>query len=200
MSMGIRKQRKNIKSIRDNYAKGELAKEILKGLAVGGLIVASLALPNLPQIFNLLGIKSSRDRFRIKRAIEILERQNLVKIYERGNKQVIEITEGGEKRVLEYNLDDMKIERPKKWDREWHVISFDIPEKYKKARDALVNKLKDMKVYPLQKSVFICPFNFKNEIDFISEVFNVRNFIRYFVVKKIDSKDEKFIKQYYNLK
>lgn len=198
--MGVKKQKKDIKSIRDNYAKGELAKEILKGLAIGGLIVASLALPNLPQIFSLLGIKSSRDRFRIKRAVEMLERQNLVKIYERGDNQIIEITERGEKRVLEYNLEEIKIERPKKWDKEWHLISFDIPEKYKKARNALVNKLKDIEVYPLQKSVFICPFNFKNEIDFISEVFNVRNFIRYFIVKKIDSKDEKFLKQYYNLK
>lgn len=198
--MGIRKQKKNIKSIRDNYAKGELAKEILKGLAVGGLIVASLALPNLPQIFSFLGIKSSRDRFRIKRAIEMLEKQNLVKIYKRGDNQIIEITERGEKRVLEYNLEEIKIERPKKWDKEWHLISFDIPEKHKKARNALVNKLKDMEVYPLQKSVFICPFNFKNEIDFISEVFNVRNFIRYFIVKKIDSKEEKFLKQFYNLK
>ena len=142
-------------SIRNDYKKGELAKEILKGLAIGGLIIASFALPNLPQVFSLFGVKNAKDRYRIKRTMRTLQKQKLIEIYEKDDKEIIKITVNGEKRVLIYKFDDIKITRPKKWDGSWRIISFDIPEKHRKGRKALSNKLNDMEIYPLQKSVFI---------------------------------------------
>ncbi len=183
--------------IKNSDSKRELTKEILKGLAIGGLIVASFALPGLPQIFSILGINNSKDRYRVKRAVQSLQKQKFINIYEKGDEQVMEITEKGKKRILKYRFDEMKLVRPKKWDGLWRIISFDIPEKYKRGRDALTRKLKEMKFYPFQKSVFICPFECRDEIDFIGEVFNIRKFIRYFVAKEID--DEKYLRQFYNL-
>ncbi|MBU2109524.1 hypothetical protein KKB71_01010 [Patescibacteria group bacterium] len=196
----MKTKKQGIKSIRDNYSKGELAKEILKGLAVGGLIIASFALPNLPQVFHLFGVKTSRERYKMNRILQNLEKQKLIDIYEKGEDMVMEITERGKKRILKYKFDEIVIARPKKWDEYWRMIIFDIPERYKKGRDALTKKLKEMEIYPLQKSVFICPFDCRNEVDFVSEFFDVRKFVHYFVVKEIDEKDENFLRRYYNLK
>jgi len=193
-----RKKQKS-KSIKDNYSRGEMAKKILRGLAIGGLIVASFALPNLPQVFSFLGIKNAKDRRRAKRVIQELKKQKLINLYEKGDYLVMEITERGEKRVLKYKIDEVKIMRPKKWDGYWRVIMFDIPESYKRARDALSSKLKEMELYPLQKSVFVCPFECRDEIDFIGEFFNVRKFVHYFIAKEMDSKDEKYLKRYYSI-
>ena len=193
-------KKQEIKSIRDNYSKGELAKEILKGLAIGGLIVASFALPNLPQIFSLFGVKTSRERYKMNRILQNLEKQKLIDIYEKGDDIVMEITEKGKKRILKYKFDEIVIVRSKKWDGYWRMIIFDIPERYKKGRDALTRKFKEMEIYPLQKSVFICPFECKDEIDFVGEFFNIRRFVHYFVVKETDEKDEDFLRGYYNLK
>jgi len=193
----LKEKREKAKSIRDNYSRGELAKEILEGLAIGGLIVASFALPGLPQVFRLFGINNSRDRFRMKRAIQALEKQKLINIFEKDSEEIMEITEKGNKRVLKYKFEEMKIIRPKKWDGHWHIISFDIPEKHKRGRDALTRKLKEMELYPLQKSVFICPFECRDEVDFIGDIFNIRKFIHYFVAIEID--DEEYLKQFYNL-
>ena len=193
-----RKKQKS-KSIKDNYSRGEMAKEILRGLAIGGLIVASFALPNLPQVFSFLGIKNTKDRRRAKRVIQELKKQKLINLYEKGEELIMEITERGEKRVLKYKIDEIKIIRPKKWDGFWRVIMFDIPESYKRARDALSGKLKEMELYPLQKSVFVCPFECKDEIDFIGEFFNVGKFVHYFITKEMDAKDEEYLKRYYNI-
>jgi DNA-binding transcriptional regulator PaaX len=197
--MAKRKEQKEIKSIRikDGYSKGELTKEILKVIAMGGLVVASLALPNLPQVFSLLGVKTAKERFRIKRALRELEKQNFVDIYMKDEEEVMEITEKGKKRILQYQIDDIYIKRPKKWDGSWRMVMFDIPEKHKKARKALTRKLQEMEFYPLQKSVFLCPFDCKDEIDFVSEFFGVRKFIKHVVAKKID--DENYFKRHYNL-
>ena len=70
MMVRLRKKQKEEKSLRKNNSRRELTKEILKGLAMGGLIVASFVLPGLPQIFSLLGINNAKDRYRAKRAIE----------------------------------------------------------------------------------------------------------------------------------
>ena len=184
-------------SIRDKYTKGELAKDILKGLAIGGLIVASFALPNLPQVFNFFGIKNSKEKFKLNRALRNLQSQKLIDIYEKGDNMVMEITEKGNKKILKYKFDELELIRPKKWDGYWRAIVFDILEKYKKARSALTNKLKEMEFYPLQKSVFVCPFECEDEIDFITEFFNVRQFVRFLLVKEINQ--DNFLKQFYNL-
>ena len=195
MRKGIKKQK--TVSIRENYSKGELVKQILTGLAAGGIIVASFALPNLPQIFKLFNAQTAKDRYRIKRAAYSLKNEKLVNIYEKDGIDMVEITEEGRKRILKYKFDDIKITRPKKWDKYWRIIIFDIPEKFKKGRDALSKKLKDMEFYPLQKSVFVCPFECKDEIDFINEIFNTGKFVYYIVAREINN--EEFLKRHYNL-
>jgi len=196
----MKKRKQKIKSIREMDTRGELTKEILKGLAIGGVVVASFALPNLLQVLTLFGVGNARERYEARRAIERLKKQKLINMYQKGGDLVMEITEEGKKRVLKYEIDEMRINRPKKWDGDWRIVAYDIPERNKKARKALTGKLKEMGLYPLQKSVFACPFGCRDEIDFISEFFNIRNFIHYFIVKEMDEKDERCLKRYYNLK
>ena len=185
---------KEARALRNNYSKGELAKEILKALAVGGILAASLALPNLPQVLKFLGVVGAKDKYRAKRAIYNLKNKRLVNFYENG---VIEITEKGKKKVLQYNIEEMNIKLPTKWDGYWRIVIFDVPEKFKKARNALNGKIKDLGFFPLQKSVFVYPFECRNEIDFVSEFFNVGRFVHYIVAKELDS--ENFLKQHFGL-
>jgi len=192
--MTQKNKNKETKKLRDNYSKGELAKEILKALAFGGILAASLALPNLPQVLKFLGAVGAKDKYRVKRTICNLKEKRLVNFYENG---VIEITEKGKKKILQYDIEEMNIKIPAKWDGYWRIVIFDIPEKFKKARSALSKKIKDLGFFPLQKSVFICPFECRDEIDFVSEFFGVGKFTQYIVAKKIDS--ENFLKQYFGL-
>ena len=65
--------------------------------------------------------------------------------------------------------------------------TFDIPEKFKIARNALREKLNDLGFLKYQKSVFIYPYECKDEIDFIIEFFEVKPFVRYIIAEKIDN-------------
>jgi len=185
---------KEARTPRTNYSKGELAKDVLKILAAGGILTASLALPNLPQVLKFLGVVGAKDKYRVKRTIYNLKNKRLVNFYENG---VIEITEKGKKKVLQFDIEEMKINIPPKWDGYWRIVIFDIPEKFKKARNALSKKIKDLGMFPLQKSVFVYPFECRDEINFISEFFRVGKFTQYIVAKEIDS--ENFLKQHFGL-
>src|SRR3989344_5098105 len=49
----------------------------------------------------------------------------------------IVLTKEGQSKALKFKLDEMEIKKPPRWDGEWRIVIFDIPEKLKKAREAL---------------------------------------------------------------
>lgn len=106
------------------------------------------------------------------------------KEFEDGSIKVV-LTENGKKKALLYNIEEMEIKKPDHWDGKWRLVIFDIPEKIRKGRDALRDKLKDLGFKELQKSVFIHPYPCKDEIDFITEVFELRKYVRFAEVTKI---------------
>jgi len=91
----------------------------------------------------------------------------------------IVLTEKGQKLALKFNFEEMSIKKPASWDVKWRIVLYDIPEKNKKAREAFRKKIKELGFYELQKSVFIYPFPCKDEIDFVVEFFEIRNFVYY---------------------
>lgn len=123
----------------------------------------------------------------LRESIRKLYRSKIVDYKENNNGTVkLVLTEAGRKKVLLYDLDKLKINRPPRWDRMWRMVVFDIPETKKPARMALVSKLKELGFYPMQKSVFIHPYECKNEIEFITEIFNLAPYVRFLRVGDID--------------
>ena len=113
------------------------------------------------------------------RTIRTFYRDRIIDYLEKDNDTVeIILTEEGRKRALKYKLNEIEIKKPARWDKKWRLVIFDIPEKKKKAREALRHKLRELSFYQLQKSVFVHPYECKDEIDFIIEVFELRPHVR----------------------
>lgn len=103
------------------------------------------------------------------------------------------LTKDGEKKALRFKLDDMKIKKPKKWDNQWRIVIFDIPNKFKKAREAIRKKLKELGFIKLQESVFVFPYECEDEINFVVEVFQIRPFIRFIRANSITNEEQLMI-------
>ena len=108
----------------------------------------------------------------------------------------IVLTEKGKLKALTYHFQDMKIQN-QNWDGKWRLVVFDIPEKKRAGRDALREKIKELGFYELQKSVFVFPYECKNEIDFIVEFFELRKYVRLGILESIDN--ELHLKKIFNL-
>ncbi|MEK7069956.1 MAG: CRISPR-associated endonuclease Cas2 [Patescibacteria group bacterium] len=106
----------------------------------------------------------------------------------------IVLTKEGQNKALRFKLDEMEIKKPAKWDGEWRIVIFDIPEKFKKAREALRMKLKELGFLELQKSVFVLPYECEDEINFIMEVFLIRSFVRFVRAKSFTNEEQLKIK------
>mgnify|MGYP001612911882 CR=1 FL=1 len=179
--------------------KETIGKVILATIGFAGIMTIAAVAPNSLQMLELFGLGKKKYKPRSAYyALKRMQKQRLIEIkQEKDDKIVLLITEKGKKRLLEYNIDDMKIKKPEKWDKKWRVISFDIPEKRKRTREALREKLKDLNFYPLQESLLVFPFSCRDEVDFIAEVFQIQKNITYFETLEIN--DDYKIRKYFGL-
>lgn len=72
-----------------------------------------------------------------------------------------------------FQIDSLKIDKPKKWDKRWRIVIFDISHLKNLQRNTFRGKLKELGFYPLQKSVWIHPFPCKDEIELLREFFGL---------------------------
>lgn len=122
------------------------------------------------------------------KSIRQLYENQLVQFKEEKNGLItVLLTKKGKKIAVSYNLDNMQITIPAVWDKKWRIVMFDIPEKYKKARDALRWHLKQLGFIQLQKSVFCFPYDCKKEIDLIIDLYQIRRWVRYLTSDFIDN-------------
>ena len=167
---------------------GPMSKKILL-LLIGG---ASLGLTRRPDAYFRIvrGIAKEWRKINernLRTAIKNLHKSKLVDYKENTDGTVkIILTKVGRSRILKYDLDKIEIKKPSHWDKLWRLVVFDIPEDKNLGRKALAAKLKELGFYPMQKSVFIHPYECKNEIDFITEMFELAPYVRFLRVKDVD--------------
>ena len=162
-------------------------------LLLGGLAVGMTKSPSRINRF----FKSIPEEFRkinkqyLNQLIREFYKDKLVDMADLSDDETqIVLTEKGKLHAIRFKIDDMQIAKPKKWDRKWRIVVFDIPEKRRNARDALRRKLRELDFYELQKSVFIHPFECRDKIDFIAEVFQIRPHLRYGILENITNEAE----------
>jgi len=128
------------------------------------------------------------DRLNLKRSIKKLYQSKLIKEKENSDGTVtLILTDKGREKALSYDLDNIKIKKPVRWDKKWRVVLFDIPERIKKVREATRKHLKNLGFYEFQESVFVHPYDCKDEIEYLIEFYNIRKFVRFIIADSLDN-------------
>jgi CRISPR-associated endonuclease Cas2 len=175
------------------------AKDILLILAVGTLVAASIIMPGLPKAVSYFIPKEWEryERKKLRRTIKRLRDQKLISVTEKNDEQILTLTEKGKKKVLKFKIDDLTLKKPKKWDRKWRMVIFDIPNNKKAARDLFRGKLKELGLYKLQESVFVHPYPCQGEIEFLRQIWNIQNYVKILEVSKAE--EENWLKNHFGL-
>ncbi|EKD58234.1 MAG: hypothetical protein ACD_56C00167G0002 [uncultured bacterium] len=152
-----------------------ISKTILKSILVcGAFVVASTSptfarklIPTLIKDFEFeQKRKKKRDQLdKFYNSFYYLRKKGLLKMEYKGKQLHVSLSEEGKVLAEKYSIDELRIKKPKKWDKKWRILIFDIEEKYKSRREALRGKLKELGLYQLQKSVWVCPYHFQEEVD-----------------------------------
>ena len=159
------------------------------------LLGTAIIMPNILVAADALFDISGRRKF--KRNFYDLRRRKYIEIFEENNIQKIRITDKGRERLLKLSVADLIISIPKRWDKKWRLVTFDIPEEYRQGRDALRDVLRKLGFYKLQQSVFIYPYECEREIKKICSFFDLAGKVFYMQTELFDG-DEK-IKRHFKL-
>lgn len=166
------------------YKLNKNTKTILSVLLRLGIISAVVLSPMILPAFGIILVENKKAQIREAKEKRVknflntfyqLKKRKLIKIEKRNNQIYISLTEKGKSRAGKYQIDDLKIKRPKKWDKKWRIVIFDISSKKKIVREALRGKLKQLDFFQLQKSVWLHPFDCREEITLLKDFFNLNN-------------------------
>lgn len=187
---------------------GEIAKQVLLLVGLAGIVVIIAAAPGAVLAAKLFEINKQQfpkkyEKQKAARTIQRLQRSNLLKIRERSGKFTIELTPEGKQAFKEIQhrenqLEKLRITKPPHWDGKWRIVIFDIPDKsHKRARDILRGKLTEWEFYPLQKSVWVCPWPCENEIQLAAQLYEISRYTKVVVAEKIS--DDIPLHKHFNL-
>lgn len=184
---------------RENRSRSLHVRDVLKVLAAAAGIGMIFLFPGAALAIGALTLGGKNyGRWEVKRMVNRLEKQKYVQVeYLDDGKVRVKITRNGLVKALTYELDEMKLNKPKKWDGKWRLVIFDIPNKYKRVRDIFRLRLQQLGLYQLQESDYISPYPCFNEIEFLRELYGVRFKVQYLLVEKLE--DDEFLKSYFDL-
>ena len=159
-------------------------------IALGGFLTVGVFAPNAVGIFGkILGI-DERDRKKRYRALwqsyHRLKNQHALQFKEEINGVAIYgPSPFGMKKIKKLVYDELTLVVPKRWDEKWRLVIFDIPEKFRKKRNGLRTKLKELDFYQCQKSAWMHPFPCLEEISFVVEMLGLSRWVKLFTIDEM---------------
>jgi len=149
---------------------------------------------SLSQKLRQLDTQRNSDTKYLNRYLNRFKEQGLIRMINKKGRDYYSLTEKGIKKLNNFRF---KNNIKQKWDGLWRVVIFDIPEDKKIVREALRRRLKYFSFFPLQKSVFVFPFDCEKEIDDLAEFFDVSEYLYTLLVKSLGHKEEE-VRQFFS--
>ena len=92
------------------------------------------------------------------------------------------------KEILErWRRADFRLKKPKKWDKKWRIIIFDIPEKKRVIRDEIRQIFTEAGFQRLQDSVWVYPYDCEDIIGLLKMDYGVGTNILYIIADQIEN-------------
>ena len=152
-------------------------------IATAGLVGVAVVAPNVIGAMAKLGmLPGKRQKEIVNRARDRLLKQGLL---ERDGDFLRLSAKGGRAWRL-FEAGNYSIGRPKRWDRKWRLIIFDIPEERRFLRVRLRELLQAMGFYRLQDSVWAYPYDCEDAVALLKADLKVGKDVLYIVVEEME--------------
>ncbi len=178
-----------------------VGKIILATIATAGVLTVAVAAPNAVQCIKMFYPDQKRKykvNHQVNRTIKRLKQQGLIKFEKRNDQSFVRLTEKGKERLLKYQMQELEIKKPKKWDKKWRVVIFDIKEKRKHIREGLRKELIRLNFVKLQNSVWVHPYKCDEIIAMFKAHFKIGKDVLYMTVDTIEN--DKWLKEEFRLR
>ncbi len=172
-----------------NDGKVNVKRVILETIKISGLVSMAVLAPNAVQALKLLdGNKVQKNRgWYVDEMVEKLADHKLIKIEKDDtSRKLVVLTKKGEELLDRYEMEEIKIPKPKKWDGKYRLVIFDIKEGKRKIRDDLRRWLEQLGFFKLQNSVWVYPYECREVVILLKSRLGVGAEVLYLTVDNVE--------------
>lgn len=172
------------KTSKQRARRGDIQKVILETVAAAGILSIALVAPNVLGALQKLGVDvSGRKKEVVNRSRKRLVDMGLLEYDTCGR---LHLTQKGEAKLLYFEQCDYQMSRPRKWDKKWRVLIFDIKESRGGLRDKVRRTLLSIGFVRLQNSVWVYPYDCEDLITLLKADFKIGKDLLYLIVDTIE--------------
>ncbi|MEK7601417.1 MAG: hypothetical protein AAB480_02705 [Patescibacteria group bacterium] len=178
--------------------KDYIQQAVLSAVAVAGILALTAVAPNTLQLLGGFGRKKYRINYQTKTVLSRLVEKGYVRFAHKDGRKCVEITSAGKRAAnLEIQLNAQRTHHPKKWDKRWRLVMFDIPERRKTDRDHLRRTMMEAGFQCFQDSVWVFPYDCEDLISLLKIDMHLGNAVRYAIVEKLEN--DAALRKYFKL-
>ena len=188
------------KEVNKTQQKEKLQKIILGTIYGVGLLSTALMAPKMLKVISKFEpefLKKKNSKYSFNRSLLNLKERGFI-VYEKTEKgNFARLTQKGEAKLRQIQLQDYKLKRPQKWDGKWRMLIFDIREERKDTRDKIRRTLIQIGFVRLQDSVWVYPYDCEDLINLLKVDYKIGLDVLYVIADKIEY--EKSLLKMFNL-
>ncbi|MEK7116812.1 MAG: hypothetical protein AAB837_01435 [Patescibacteria group bacterium] len=172
---------------------------ILTTLKVGGFVTLAVCAPNALSILKTCGWISTRRNpvYNLLSTIQKLEDKDFIEIKKDKEGEHLKITDKGKLFLWKLESKHLVLKKPRKWDKRWRMIIFDIKEKERFQRDAIRLMLQNIGCVCLQNSVWVYPYDCEEVITLLKVSYEIGEEVLYVIAEKIEN--DYWLKKHFKL-
>lgn len=175
-----------------------LQRAVLTTIGAAGVLAVVMIAPNVFQALPRITGNKYKLGYRARTAAGRLAQKGLVRFIERNGKRYVEITNKGRNTLaLEEQRSALHANRHKRWDKQYRLVMFDIPEKRKNTRNRLRMLMNELGFLRLQDSVWVYPHDCEELIALVKAELRVGSDVVYSVAEQIEN--DGWIKRHFGL-
>lgn len=178
----------------EKMMRGDVMWAVLGVIGVVSVVIVGALCPGILKLMSPI----ARRRYSsssIRKAVYRLDKKGWIVLKQRGNAWRVGLSARGRQEVEAYELGRKKIDKPKRWDKKWRVLVFDIQERHRWIRDSLRGTLRMLGFIRIQDSVWVHPYDCRFVLELLRTKYNIRTEALYLLVETIDH-DQRLRKEF----
>ena len=185
------------------HRRTNIQKIILRTVATAGIMSLALLAPNALQLLAVSDKGNGKKRrmnptYLIDSAFKKLCTRGLIRIETGDHGKAVRLTDEGKRALAIMVVKSPDSRKHTRWDKRWRMVIYDIKEKRRGTRVALLRTLRTFGFYQLQASVWVYPYECEELLVLLKADFKIGRDVLYGVVEKVEGDDK--IKEYFGLK
>ncbi len=174
----------------------QISKDILLAVGATALVGGVIVFPGLAQMIRWIENSQRYEKKSAHRSFKRLQKYGYLTVSKERDGYQLALTKKGNTLLNRYQISDLRVRTPGRWDRTWRLVMFDVPESKKSIRDAIRRRLYSLGFVSVQKSVFVHPYNCRDIVEILRSYYHLNPGQLYIFEGKVVEGEEYLLKHF----